>query len=221
MDEYCYNFTSLLLKFMHAHARYYANILLHSNRGQQIRTIFMCACGNYLLVKLLSQCNSVSWHQDLTLQQQWIKNYFYIVSNSPFLMILALIMKLKHAVALCCNIKFSFGFYGKTDSENDHRERRFSWSGCNHWQRWWWNLKTKCRGLILFQPATHNVTQCCMQQNVSSSCMNTCSFYLDIEAAMEIPDCIEDLNKLMKCASGEWFLLVVLKTCGRAVQKIS
>ncbi|XKL66935.1 hypothetical protein PGB90_010355 [Kerria lacca] len=50
-------------------------------------------------------------------------------------------------------------------------------------------------------PATHNVTQCCMQQNVSSSCMNACTFYLDIEAAMEIPECINDLNKLMKCAS--------------------
>ncbi|XP_065215789.1 Ig-like and fibronectin type-III domain-containing protein 1 isoform X2 [Planococcus citri] len=50
-------------------------------------------------------------------------------------------------------------------------------------------------------PATHNVTQCCIQQNVSSACMNACSFYLDIDTAIEKQECANDLNKLMKCAA--------------------
>lgn len=49
--------------------------------------------------------------------------------------------------------------------------------------------------------ASHNITQCCMEQNVSSSCMNACSFYLDIDAVIDKPECITDFDKLMKCAA--------------------
>ncbi|XP_073979651.1 Ig-like and fibronectin type-III domain-containing protein 1 [Rhodnius prolixus] len=47
----------------------------------------------------------------------------------------------------------------------------------------------------------NNVTQCCVEQNVSSVCMDACSFYLDIDAVIDKPDCITDFDKLMKCAS--------------------
>lgn len=50
-------------------------------------------------------------------------------------------------------------------------------------------------------PASHNITQCCMDQNVSSSCMDACSFYLDIDAVIDKPECIADFDKLMKCAA--------------------
>lgn len=49
--------------------------------------------------------------------------------------------------------------------------------------------------------ATNNVTQCCMEQNVSSSCMDACSFYLDIDAIIEKPACVNEFDKLMKCAA--------------------
>ncbi|XP_034250543.1 Ig-like and fibronectin type-III domain-containing protein 1 [Thrips palmi] len=49
--------------------------------------------------------------------------------------------------------------------------------------------------------ATNNVTQCCMEQNVSSSCMDACSFYLDIDAVIDRPACVGEFDKLMKCAA--------------------
>ncbi|KAJ1522116.1 hypothetical protein ONE63_002427 [Megalurothrips usitatus] len=49
--------------------------------------------------------------------------------------------------------------------------------------------------------ATNNVTQCCMEQNVSSSCMDACSFFLDIDAVIDRPACINEFDKLMKCAA--------------------
>lgn len=49
--------------------------------------------------------------------------------------------------------------------------------------------------------ATNNVTQCCIEQNVTSTCMDACSFYLDIEAVIDKPECINDFDKLMKCAA--------------------
>ncbi|XP_017783380.1 PREDICTED: Ig-like and fibronectin type-III domain-containing protein 2 isoform X2 [Nicrophorus vespilloides] len=48
---------------------------------------------------------------------------------------------------------------------------------------------------------THNVTQCCMEQNVSSQCMDACSFYLDMDAVIDKAECINDFDKLMKCAA--------------------
>lgn len=50
-------------------------------------------------------------------------------------------------------------------------------------------------------PATNNVTQCCIEQNVTSPCMDACSFYLDIDAVIDKPECINDFDKLMKCAA--------------------
>ncbi|XP_046473967.1 Ig-like and fibronectin type-III domain-containing protein 2 isoform X1 [Neodiprion pinetum] len=49
--------------------------------------------------------------------------------------------------------------------------------------------------------ATNNVTQCCIEQNVTSGCMEACSFYLDIDAVIDKPQCINDFDKLMKCAA--------------------
>nr|CAD7603648.1 unnamed protein product [Timema genevievae] len=49
--------------------------------------------------------------------------------------------------------------------------------------------------------ATNNVTQCCIEQNVTSGCMEACSFYLDIDAVIDKPECINDFDKLMKCAA--------------------
>ncbi|XP_030759730.1 Ig-like and fibronectin type-III domain-containing protein 1 isoform X2 [Sitophilus oryzae] len=46
-----------------------------------------------------------------------------------------------------------------------------------------------------------NVTQCCLEQNVTSTCMDACSFHLDIDAVIDKPECIKDFDKLMKCGS--------------------
>lgn len=50
-------------------------------------------------------------------------------------------------------------------------------------------------------PVTTNISECCAIQNVSHTCMDACSFYLDIEAIIDRPECIVDFDKLMKCAS--------------------
>lgn len=50
---------------------------------------------------------------------------------------------------------------------------------------------------------TNNVTQCCVQQNVTAGCLDACSSsYLDINVAIGRTDCFNDFDKLMKCASG-------------------
>jgi len=38
---------------------------------------------------------------------------------------------------------------------------------------------------------------------VTAVCMNACSFYLDIDAVIDKPECIGDFDKLMKCAAGK------------------
>ena len=50
-------------------------------------------------------------------------------------------------------------------------------------------------------PISTNISECCAIQNVSQTCMAACSFYLDIEAIIDRPECIADFDKLMKCAS--------------------
>lgn len=50
-------------------------------------------------------------------------------------------------------------------------------------------------------PIATNISECCAVQNVSRICMDACSFYLDIEAIIDRPECIVDFDKLMKCAS--------------------
>ncbi|XP_050664730.1 Ig-like and fibronectin type-III domain-containing protein 2 isoform X2 [Leptidea sinapis] len=47
----------------------------------------------------------------------------------------------------------------------------------------------------------HNVTECCAQMNVSSSCIDACSFHLDMDNIMDRPECMDDFEKLMKCAA--------------------
>lgn len=49
--------------------------------------------------------------------------------------------------------------------------------------------------------AVTNIAECCAVQNVSSNCMDACSFYLDIESVIDRPECLADFDKLMKCAS--------------------
>ncbi|GJQ83686.1 hypothetical protein Trydic_g14393 [Trypoxylus dichotomus] len=46
-----------------------------------------------------------------------------------------------------------------------------------------------------------NITQCCIEQNVSSVCMDACSFYLDIDAVIQKVECVNDFDKLIKCAA--------------------
>ncbi|XP_050504317.1 Ig-like and fibronectin type-III domain-containing protein 2 isoform X1 [Diabrotica virgifera virgifera] len=49
--------------------------------------------------------------------------------------------------------------------------------------------------------SVNNLTQCCLEQNVTSPCMDACSFYLDIDAVIDKLECVQDFGKLMKCAS--------------------
>ncbi|XP_023310369.1 Ig-like and fibronectin type-III domain-containing protein 1 isoform X2 [Anoplophora glabripennis] len=49
--------------------------------------------------------------------------------------------------------------------------------------------------------AVNNVTQCCIEQNVTSTCMDACSFHVDMDAVIDKPECIQDFDKLMKCAA--------------------
>uniref|UniRef100_W8ADW8 Ig-like and fibronectin type-III domain-containing protein C25G4.10 n=2 Tax=Ceratitis capitata TaxID=7213 RepID=W8ADW8_CERCA len=46
-----------------------------------------------------------------------------------------------------------------------------------------------------------NVSECCRQMNVSLACSAACSYYVDIEAIADKPECIVDFDKLMKCAA--------------------
>lgn len=50
-------------------------------------------------------------------------------------------------------------------------------------------------------PAAHNIPECCIAQNVSSACMDACSFYIDLDAVKDRAECLMDFDKLMKCAS--------------------
>ncbi|XP_037951206.1 Ig-like and fibronectin type-III domain-containing protein 1, partial [Teleopsis dalmanni] len=50
-------------------------------------------------------------------------------------------------------------------------------------------------------PLHQNVSECCAQMNVSLPCRNACSYYVDIDAIADRPECIVDFDKLMKCAA--------------------
>ncbi|XP_063625703.1 Ig-like and fibronectin type-III domain-containing protein 1 isoform X1 [Cydia splendana] len=56
---------------------------------------------------------------------------------------------------------------------------------------------------VRLRPSTphHNVTECCIQMNVSSACVDACSFHLDMDNIMDRPECMNDFDKLMKCAA--------------------
>ncbi|XP_058985320.1 Ig-like and fibronectin type-III domain-containing protein 2 [Musca domestica] len=47
----------------------------------------------------------------------------------------------------------------------------------------------------------HNVTECCAQMNVSMSCRSACSYYVDIDAIADKPECIVEFDKMMRCAA--------------------
>ncbi|KAJ8984657.1 hypothetical protein NQ317_015748 [Molorchus minor] len=49
--------------------------------------------------------------------------------------------------------------------------------------------------------AVGNVTQCCIEQNVTSACMDACYFHVDMDAVIDRLECIQDFDKLMKCAA--------------------
>lgn len=48
-----------------------------------------------------------------------------------------------------------------------------------------------------------DVTECCIESNVTDSCMEACAFdELNFESVMNREECIPDFGKLMKCAAG-------------------
>jgi hypothetical protein len=46
-----------------------------------------------------------------------------------------------------------------------------------------------------------NVTGCCVEQNVSSSCLDICTFSIDFDEILRKPHCVPEFHKLMTCAS--------------------
>ena len=48
-----------------------------------------------------------------------------------------------------------------------------------------------------------NVAKCCEEQNVTSTCLDACTLFLDIESVIDKPECIGDFHKLMRCAAGK------------------
>lgn len=50
-------------------------------------------------------------------------------------------------------------------------------------------------------PTVHNIEECCVAQNVSKACMSACSFYIDFDVVKDLPECLVDFDKLMKCAA--------------------
>ena len=53
-------------------------------------------------------------------------------------------------------------------------------------------------------PLKLDVSQCCVNNNVSDACMDACSFdELNFQKVMNRDECIPDFSKLMKCAAGK------------------
>lgn len=50
-------------------------------------------------------------------------------------------------------------------------------------------------------PSIMNVAKCCEEQNVTSTCLDACTLFLDIESVIDKPECIGDFHKLMRCAA--------------------
>ncbi|XP_065358816.1 Ig-like and fibronectin type-III domain-containing protein 2 isoform X1 [Calliphora vicina] len=46
-----------------------------------------------------------------------------------------------------------------------------------------------------------NVSECCAEMNVTMACRSACSYYVDIDAIADKPECITEFDKLMKCAA--------------------
>lgn len=46
-----------------------------------------------------------------------------------------------------------------------------------------------------------DVSECCRQQNVSSDCLDVCTFTIDFDAMLRKPQCLPEFHKLMLCAA--------------------
>jgi len=60
-------------------------------------------------------------------------------------------------------------------------------------------LKLQARKKIVRNDTS--VAQCCANMNVTSTCMDACSLFLDIDSVINRPECINDFHKLIKCAA--------------------
>ena len=59
-------------------------------------------------------------------------------------------------------------------------------------------------------PLKIDVSECCVNQNVSEGCMDACSFdQLDFHKVINRGECVPDFSKLMKCAAGKQNSLVL------------
>lgn len=47
----------------------------------------------------------------------------------------------------------------------------------------------------------HNITECCIEENISAACMHACGFFVDIDLVKDRPECLIDFDRLMKCAA--------------------
>jgi len=50
-------------------------------------------------------------------------------------------------------------------------------------------------------PVVVNVTECCASNNVSSGCLDICSFSIDYDLMKTRPDCLPEFHAMMQCAS--------------------
>ena len=64
-------------------------------------------------------------------------------------------------------------------------------------------------------PLKLDVSQCCVNNNVSDACMDACSFdELNFQKVMDRDECIPDFSKLMKCAAGKSYFIQNIKLYG-------
>lgn len=61
-------------------------------------------------------------------------------------------------------------------------------------------MKLQSRQKKSTTPST-DVIACCTEQNVTSTCMDACTAFLDMDSVIDRPECIGDFHKLMRCAA--------------------
>lgn len=49
--------------------------------------------------------------------------------------------------------------------------------------------------------AFHNITDCCIAENVSAACRSACGYFIDIDMVKDRAECLVDFDRLMKCAA--------------------
>lgn len=47
----------------------------------------------------------------------------------------------------------------------------------------------------------YNITDCCVEENISASCLDACGYFVDIDLVKDRPECLIDFDRLMKCAA--------------------